>query len=140
MPTPLRPLAPALHSLAIRLAIATGMLPMVSACMPPMVSACMPPMVSACSSAHCALVVAHRSITYTIGDIRVRCTSRARIIPRGWMGAIHWHEIILSEERVAHATPRGIAPRHLRRIHEERIVATDANALGVVARPAAPGH
>ena len=113
---------------------------MVSAGMPPMVSAGMPPMVSACSSAHIALVLAHRSITDTIGDVRVRCTSRTRIIPRRWMGAIHWHEIILAEERVAHLTPRGIPPRHLRRILVEREVATDANALGVVARPAAPGH
>ena len=56
------------------------------------------------------------------------------------MVTIHWHEIILAEERVAHVTPRGIPPRHLRRIQEEREVAADANALGVVARPAAPGH
>ena len=132
MPTPLRPLAPALHSPAIT----TGM--------PPMVSACMPPMVSACSSAHSALVLAHRSITDTIGDVRVRCTSRARIIcdiiHRRRVVTIHGHEIILAEERVAHVTPRGIPPRHLRRIQEEREVAADANALGVVARPAAPGH
>ena len=97
-------------------------------------------MVSACSSAHSALVVAIRSI---IGDVRVRCTIDiiwARIIVRGWMVTIHWHEIILAEERVAHVTPRGIPPRHLRRIQEEREVAADANALGVVARPAAPGH
>ena len=115
---PLPPLAPALHSPAIGIATATGMPPMASACMHPMVSACMPPMVSglglglglglACSFAHCALVVAIRSI---IGDVRVRCTIDiiwARIISRGWMVTVHWHEIILAEERVAHVTPRGI--------------------------------